>query len=69
MNGYELMKWTRVKDKMPTDYDYYIIHGDFGVTVATLYKGTFYREIDEYNDPAECINVTHWMPLPKPPKP
>ena len=79
-NGVTVQEWISVKDRLPEEDDNYIVTVcDEGcsdgegiwystvVVVAEYYKGswTWYEGSSEYS--LEGI-VTHWMPLPKPPK-
>ena len=64
------MQWISVKDKLPPKNVEVLVYSTVnGVRqdhyIQTLPNGTleFYGDRDEYE-----WNVTHWMPLPKPPK-
>ena len=70
-NGVTVQKWIPVKDRLPEHF------GQFSVTV-TEFNGRRYSD-SAYFDPCEkrwrtsliCgqgDKVTHWMPLPEPPK-
>jgi len=63
------MKWISVKDKLP-DVDIYVLgyNISWGETQVVCRKshslqGYCFLDSDDYN-----VNITHWMPLPKPPK-
>lgn len=56
--------WTSVKDKMPGTQDCIVYTEDGYTTVATFDAGTGYWDMEGGMDDCE---VTHWMPLPKPP--
>ena len=80
-NGVTVQKWISVKDRLPVEeskayelewkeYPMYIVMIDMAFLPNTLYydwrKDVWFDfrhdgEIDEYD-------VTHWMPLPEPPK-
>ena len=79
-NGVTVQEWISVKDRLPEEDDNYIVTAcDEGcsagegiwystvVVVAEYYKGswTWYDGGSEYS--LEGI-VTHWMPMPNPPK-
>lgn len=57
--------WISVKDRLPEDGEYVLTYNedDIGYEIGMRYyiKGAFI---------AGCVNrdVTHWMPLPEPPK-
>lgn len=60
--------WISVKDRMPKEEGRYIVYADKGV------KSAFYETYEgesRWTDEGERywdIHVTHWMPLPEPPK-
>ena len=63
------MKWNDVKEKMPEEKhmnELFIVFGTgwHYTHVACFYNGKFY----ELGEDGDIMNVTHWMPLPKPPK-
>lgn len=64
------MKWINVNDKLP-DCEQVIVC-DFGKNVfeAFFSNGKFYLEYNPYARIYETIDtsITHWMPLPEPPK-
>lgn len=79
-NGVTVQEWISVDDRLPEEDDNYIVTAcDEGcsagegiwystvVVVAEYYKGswTWYEGSSEYSLEG---TVTHWMPLPKPPK-
>jgi hypothetical protein len=62
--------WTRIKDKLPTQDNYFLVFDGQDVIIAWFQ----HREVsnikpllfyNEYNHP---LDVTHWMPIPKPPE-
>jgi hypothetical protein len=68
------MEWISVDDALP-DYDTQVIIFDAGyiefgyltkssISLKSLWIGISY----EYGDNAVANNVTHWLPLPQPPK-
>lgn len=56
------MEWIDVKERLPEEADRYIVHCnvDGDSLVAVLWFGGYGRRFDD--------KVTHWMPLPNPPK-
>jgi hypothetical protein len=64
------MEWISVKDKLPDQWLLVLVYTEHGGVEVdrydmTLSDGTilFYGTREEYRS-----NVTHWMPLPEPPK-
>jgi hypothetical protein len=78
MNGGRIMEWINTTDKFPdqtpatenktdTETDTVIVH-DYDGTITT---GFFCHEEDNWylEDGSDIFgNITHWMPLPNPPK-
>jgi hypothetical protein len=64
------MKWISVKDRLPEDDDIYLTAWDDG-TIET-YQFTLFTGLIDISagvfEPVNRFNVTHWMPLPRPPK-
>jgi hypothetical protein len=57
------MEWISVKDRFPkTPIDVLVFNGD--TQVGYFHKG-FWRD---FHGERNIKNVTHWMPLPEPPK-
>ena len=70
-NGVTIQKWIPVTERLPETF------GEFAVTIKTI-EGRAYPDYADY-DPfakrwypslyfAHSSKVTHWMPLPEPPK-
>lgn len=69
-NGVTVQEWISVKDRLPENSDYYLVlHQD-------KYNGSASIALDKY---VKCgagewwaneftHNITHWMPIPGPPK-
>lgn len=59
-------KWISAKDKLPKHEENVLLYfGKFmGVGYYDEADQSFYDAADDY----ELVNVTHWMPLPEPPK-
>ena len=67
--NYDSKFWIDVKDKLPDSFDtiiFYSKEADIGI-----YQGYYYKCLDMWTSFLYVIerkNVTHWMPLPEPPK-
>jgi hypothetical protein len=57
------MEWISVEDRLPKDYQLVIVDGG----VARL-QGDFWYSYTGSNGRFITWRVTHWMPLPEPPK-
>jgi len=57
-------KWISVKDRLPKyGVGVLVTSGGPGCTIAGYFEGSGF-----YNGHLEDVVVTHWMPLPEPPK-
>ena len=63
-NGYEAgkPKWISVKERLPEEDTAVLTYRESGIEVECRW----HRGWD--NDEFTCCQVTHWMPLPEPPK-
>ena len=64
-------EWISVKDRLPPDNKYILTYTpNLAVSIITQEYVTYYGEDDdEWNEYWSMRgNVTHWMPLPEPPK-
>lgn len=60
------MKWISVKDRMPVEDTRFLVYHDDGVVrISRVINGEFCSVL---NIDLERAYVTHWMPLPEPPK-
>ena len=60
------MKWISVKDRLPEyDYDVIVAFDKFAVYMGECINGRWV--LNGHNTPA-FQKITHWMPLPDPPK-
>ena len=66
--GYEAgkPKWIHVSERLPDENEGVVLVYDGGVEPAIV-DGDIFLEYDKYEG-WEINNVTHWMPLPEPPK-
>ena len=63
-NGVTVQEWISVKDRLPEEDGYYLCYvesfvfqGSHFITLLNFYVGEGFGDV-----------VTHWMPLPEPPK-
>lgn len=67
-------KWISAEERLPTEDDLVIvaIHDDTGDTAYNYSSFGFFLEVNGSGvwlvDGQRSCHVTHWMPLPKPPK-
>lgn len=68
-NGVTLKKWIPVSERLPEDWENVLVFSKYGFCETAVYLGipgkwrvTWNHEFLEEN------SVTHWMPLPEPPK-
>ena len=72
MNGYEqcvkdALKWIPVTERLPEENETVLVCGEDGVEPGVFYGKSGFWTYDLYEqDP--IFGVTHWMPLPQPPK-
>lgn len=61
------MDWISVKDRLPKDVETYLVYGGnkYGIMLA-IYYGDGEWLTDDLTNITRF--VTHWMPLPTPPK-
>jgi hypothetical protein len=63
------MKWISVNDRMPEDGQEVIIYSEGGkVEAGVYYSNEFGFDYYDVSIRDIIVNVTHWMPLPEPPK-
>ncbi len=66
------MNWIKFSEQSPTEEDFYIIyadypHNDFNVVWFAIWDKDIKRFINAESE-GVIPRVTHWMPLPPPPK-
>lgn len=62
-NGVTVQKWIPVSERLPEKNTTVIAATDYGVVFQALYAYDGW-DLWEGNE----VNITHWMPLPEPPK-
>ena len=60
------MEWISVKDRLPDHYKNVLAFGNEGIIIAQYYGEDFGNWATTMNKSSD--HITHWMPLPKPPK-
>lgn len=67
-NGVTVQEWISLEDRLPEKSEKYIVHSKTGAVYQTKFysypKGTG----GHWGQKDEGRNITHWMPLPEPPK-
>ena len=70
-NGVTVQKWIPVTERLPDGRSFLVTDTDGYVGEAYLREGKIYWMCDNYDDfwaDVHTVDVTHWMPLPEPPK-
>ena len=76
-NGYaqgmkDAVKWISVKERLPEDNERVLVYHDDGMIRFGINKGGFADVVSslylKHNHRTCFSKVTHWMPLPEPPK-
>lgn len=64
------MEWISVEDRLPEKSGYYLIFADIDYMGVVLYsaKHKAFNAWDGFDNARHSIDVTHWMPVPEPPK-
>ena len=62
-NGVTVKEWVSVKDRLPEENTTVIVATDNGIVFQCLYA---YDGWDLWDD--NDVNITHWQPMPQPPK-
>ena len=62
-NGLTVKEWVSVKDRLPEENTTVIVATDNGIVFQCLYS---YDGWDLWDD--NDVNITHWQPMPQPPK-
>lgn len=66
------MEWISVKDRLPSSEGYYLVLDYKHIEKLMFREGFFWTtscyDYDHTNEDQKSMYVTHWMPLPQPPK-
>lgn len=71
-----MTRWISVEDRLPDTRDWVLVIGEFVPEggwfvpqIAEYFLDSWRLDVDECSSPEDRgIRVTHWMPLPEPPK-
>ena len=61
-------KWISVKERLPENEKCVLVYSQDGGVAEGKYNARFKEWVQFRWNVTELKNVTHWMPLPKPPK-
>ena len=64
----EATEWISVKDRLPETGKRVLTYADNGAMFAAHLDGYWYIDTGEMYYSTPLANITHWMPLPEPPK-
>ena len=64
-NGVTVQKWIPVSERLPEKYKEVLVHRLTGCEVTCCIDT---KNRKWFGDEICCYDVTHWMPLPEPPK-
>ena len=69
-NGVTVQEWISVDDRLPEESGYYLVVADIGRNEVLSYSKKYqaFNTFDDSYSESNVIPVTHWMPLPNPPK-
>ena len=68
-NGVTVQEWISVKDRLPEPWKQVLIYSRYDFCEVALYIGIPGKWRVTWNhDMLDADSVTHWMPLPHPPK-
>lgn len=64
-----MSEWIKIEDRLPTENEKVLVNGYDGVFRARLSYGSWQCDpIGSYASDGCVYGITHWMPLPQPPK-
>ena len=67
-NGVTVQEWIPVKDRLPEDSVAVNLHTRSGVVGTGFYDKQTKSWVQCYSGGSLVVDVTHWMPMPEPPK-
>ena len=70
VHGVTVQEWISVDDRLPEESGYYLVFADIGRNEVLSYSKKYqaFNTFDDSYSESNVIPVTHWMPLPNPPK-
>lgn len=70
ISALEKTKWISVKDRLPEKSGYYLVFADIGRREVLSYSKKYqaFNAFDDVYSEEYVIPVSHWMPIPNPPK-
>ena len=69
VHGVTVQEWIPVNDRLPEEWTDVLVLSRFGFLETAVYTGTPGKwRIGWNGDMLEADSITHWMPLPDPPK-
>ena len=63
-NGVTIQKWISVEERLPEPLVGVLVHHEDG----EIYVGVWFKSFSHFLGEDDDNRVTHWMPLPEPPK-
>ena len=67
-HGVTVQEWISVEDRLPNDSVAVNLHTISGVVGTGFYNKYTKSWVQWYAGNSLCVDVTHWQPLPQPPK-
>ena len=69
-NGVTVQEWVPVTEKLPEDSGYYLVvhRNKYNGSISIAFEMYIKCKIGEWWENDYAYDVTHWMPLPEPPK-
>lgn len=69
-NGVTVQEWVPVTERLPEDSGYYLVvhQNKYNGSISIAFEMYIKCKIGEWWENDYAYDVTHWMPLPEPPK-
>lgn len=65
------MDWIKCENRLPTEEKFVLTFSELGIrtlAIFTIRNEKYWIEANGFSLDLDTLNVTHWMPLPEPPK-
>lgn len=68
------MEWISVEDRLPDEYGWFLVRDDYLAGREKITMGFFEGKFNktwtplDQREKIDSMVITHWMPLPEPPK-